>query len=794
MADPIAKLRVYNPVDLFGEVTSVPQSVTWDLGAAGVTLSGLCHDPTGDYWMQAPQDVWLPADETQWTFNGGTYGRGTDEVTGVSYLRQTDPAATFDATFKTAFADDAGFRLLIPRFAPPPTSGGAAVNPSLVHFFVSLNDGHTSQADGWRLAVEPGQPIRLQRQPAGTSTWADVAQAGTLGESEAYLNQCSPPRWLMVDVLPQTDPSWYAAAANGNAGDIARGGPPPNRLVITLGRGDAVLTVPMTAFAGGKVRITGAQGQWGCRVARKLFLPNPSADLPAQVRPDPFTGTPIGFVTGHLPYDGPPATSGGPPTSMATVAVAAQDASAPPDTDAEQDLPANQASATLTVTTPAAGQVVVNNVTYAAKSCYLSAVEAVWPAIQTPPNPDAPYVEYTAIYAECTAEYSQGWVRRRATCVFQTIQNTFAPGNVIPAVRGAVLLMGDVSDPALTPVLTGYTALARLDGQQWAWVDWQKHFAVSVEDRHRKGEEDQTACLHCAPYDFEAFYTPVREMHHRIGVTDDWMTGFPHVLRGGQMADGSGPFTGYYLGGGTTREPLHQPAPDDSVNPFLERLRADAGEVDAVSGQIQPIVLGTTPLGEIICNPLPAGIASAFLTPGQTLAQLGLASVADYRLADFRAGGLRTTATLSHVRTPVVLEGLDWTTGEVIVGVAANEKLGAGPDADPTVPGYVGTRVPYVAISRLYSSPAVVALAAQVAAVSLAAPGVGAEGELLGLVPAQDVMQVITITDPYTMGSGGPVPFWTWRVLHVVDRRDPARHDGHTQIGSRLVGQPAEAG
>ena len=81
-------------------------------------------------------------------------------------------------------------------------------------------------------------------------------------------------------------------------------------------------------------------------------------------------------------------------------------------------------------------------------------------------------------------------------------------GNVIPAARAAQLLMGDITDAQLTPVITGWTAIAALDGQQWQWVDWQKHFAVVIEDRHRKGDDDQVACLHMEPFDFRAHYNP----------------------------------------------------------------------------------------------------------------------------------------------------------------------------------------------------------------------------------------------------------------------------------------------
>ena len=778
---PIAQLRVYNPADLFGEVTYPGDACTFDLLGPGVTATGLCRDPTGTYLMQMPADLWLPADETQWTTTGGTFGHGTDEVTGVAYLRSTDPTGPFAATFNHTFADNDGFKLVLPRFAAPLTSGGATVNPSLISFYVALNAG--ASGDLYRLAVQPGQPIRLQKAAAGTTAWADVPQgiAHELGESEGYLNRCAPQRWLTVDVLPQCDPAWATGGTTGQPGNITQGGPPPGRLVITLGGGDAVLTIPMTTFHGGQIAVTGQYGQWGCRVAKKGFYPTATAAPPTGVRPDPFQGTASAFLTGYLPY-----------ADMASVAVTVSDGTAPADTNTDQVVAGNQATAALTLTTPTEGQTSYNSTTYALRSCYISAIEAEWPVVQTPPLADPPFVAYTPVYAVCTSEYDQGtgWVRRHAVCVFRSLTDTYAPGSVLPAVRGAVLLMGDQADGALTPVITGLTALAHLDGQAWDWVDWQRDFALSVEDRHRTGDPDQAPCLHVAPYDFEAHYTPVREMHYRMNFTDDWMTGFPHVHRGGAL-DGGGTFGGYYLGGGTAAEPRWQPAADTPINSFLGEIRGVAGELDAGSGQVLPMILGTDPAGNVVYAPLPALIALAWLAPETAAAAALAASVRDYLLRDFLKGCLRTTATLSHIRTPIVLEGLDRTTGQVLLGVAANEKLGVGADADPATPGYIGRRVPYVHISRLYDSPATIQTAAAAAAVQLAFPAVGMAGDGAALEPARDVMQVVSLTDAYTTGNPGPVPFWTDRVTHVVDWRNVDGHVGETSVHARLLGRAA---
>ncbi len=771
----IAELRVYNTRDFFGSVDYEGEHVTWDLlalsGQPGAAFSGLCQDPTGAFLMLYPRNVPQDAGTAQWTpaVNPTAYSQSTAPATagGRLFLRcaPTAAAPAFDTTLKYVRPDDEGFFCEMYRAE---TSSGT--------FYLYFSSGRATGTPGLRLALDGG-PVRLQLSTDDDASWTDVATAYSFGDSEGYLRSAN--RYLTVDVLSQCDPDWLPSA------DSPFG--PPGQIVVTLNGGADVLTYSADSLPSGAVRITGTQGQWSVlRYARKLFTPTANVGLPSQVRAAPFQSDPEPFLSGYLPY-----------AEMWEVDVSVINGGSGGGGNQMCVLAGSQAAAVLLIDTPdegivtlnAAGQPSATGTAYALRSCYLSAVEASWPSIQTPPNPNAAFVAYAPIYAQCETHFDQGTrtVRRRAVVILQALDNRYAPGQVIPAARAAVLLMGDDSDPALTPVITGWTGLAALDGQEWQWVDWQKHFALIIEDRDRKGDEDQTCCLHMEPFDFQAHYLPVRKCYHKIGVTDEWMTGWPYVGRSGQLLEG-GTFGGYYLGGGTAQEPLWQPAPDESVNGFLLKVTEGAGEVDPVSGQIQPMVRGTSPDGHIVYAPLPAGIASAFLTPGQTLSQLGLSSLRDYALRDFLRGRLSSTATLSHIRTPIVFEGLD-PSGKAIVGVAANEALGGGPNADPNAFGSVGTNVPYVNISRRFSSPEVMGRAVAVAAVSMGYPSIGASGTLAGLDPVLDVLSVITISDPYTMGTNGAVPFWTNSVSHVVDQRDARHHTGETSFSARLIGQ-----
>ncbi|MGI4789501.1 MAG: hypothetical protein ACRYFS_11700 [Janthinobacterium lividum] len=768
MSFPVAQLRVYNPKDFFGSVDFEGAHVTWDLfslfGSPGSTFSGLCPDPSGDYLIQYPQNIPLDAGTAQWTpgsANAAPYAQGKDVTTQKLFLRcaPTTASPAFDTTLNYMRPADEGFFCQLYRAA---TTTGT--------LYLHLCGGRDSGTPGLRLAIEAGSPIRLQLSLDDDATWTDVDTA-SLGESEGYLT-CTG-RYLTVDVLSECDPDWTSSADSPF--------PPPGQVCVTL-NGTAVLTYALSSLPAGALRITGSTGAWALlSYAQKLFTVSVAAGLPNQIRAEAFQGTPDTFVSGYQPYP-----------DMAAITVTVANGAAGTGENVMQVLAGSQASAALAITTPADGQETVNGTVYAKRTCFLSALEANWPSVQTAPNPDAAYTAYEPIYALCEPFFDQGsrMVRRRAVCIFQAQDNSYAPGSVIPAARAAVLLMGDVNDPALTPVLTGWTAIAALNGQEWQWVDWQKHFAVIIEDRHRKGDEDQAACLHMEPFDYQAHYLPVRKCHYKLGVTDDWMTGFPDVDRAGQLA-GGGTFEGYYLGGGTAQEPLWQPAPDEAVNNFLLKVLEVSGEEEILpdgSQQIQPMVLGDSPDGHVVYTPLPAGVASAFVKPGQTLSELGLASVRSFVLNDFLKGTLRTSATLSHIRSPIVIEGLGLS-GNVLVGVAANEALGGGTSADPTVPGSVATNVPYVNISRRNSSPEVVARAVAVAAVTMGFPSIGAQGTLGYLDPGLDVLSVITITDPYTMGSAGAVPFWTNSLRHLVDGTNPEHRLGETSFSARLLGQ-----
>ena len=519
MAFSIAELRVYNPRDFFGAVDYEGEHVTWDLlslfGAPGSTFFGLCPDPTGDFLMQYPVPVALDAGTAQWTPNAGNqaaYSQAKDAVTGKLFLRcaPSTAAPAFDTTLHYVRPDDEGFSCQLYRAA---TAGGS--------LYLHLSAGREAGTPGLRLAIEAGRPIRLQVSTDDDATWTDAATA-PLGECESYLTSVG--RYLTVDVLSECDPNWYPSA------DAPF--PPPGQVCVTL-NGTTVLTWTGDSLPGGAVRISGSAGQWSVlSYAQKLFVPQCFASLPAQERAAPYQGEPRTFVSGYQPYD-----------QMTAVEVTAAPSAPPSPTGGMQVIAGSQATAILTITTPQDGLVLAaDGNTYAGRTCFLSAGEATWPVIQVAANPAAPYVSYEPIYAVCEPHFDQGTrtVRRRAVCIFQSQDDSYAPGNVIPAARAGVLLMGDIADAQLTPVHH------RLDGdcrtQRPAVA--VGGLAKALRRGHRRPAPKRRttikrpACT-CPPFDYQAHYLPVRRLHHKIGITDEWMTSFPDVDEDGLLPDGS---------------------------------------------------------------------------------------------------------------------------------------------------------------------------------------------------------------------------------------------------------------
>ena len=168
---PLLRLDIGELREVFGWVQYSGDFLSWDLlgylPAKASSFAGLVADPSNSYVMQSAVPVWMDADETQWTTSGGTYGHGTGtaDLGGKKYLRQSSSTGSFSATSSYTRAAEEG--LTADFFIGTTPSGGGASN-----FYIQFNAS-------LRLALEPGQNIRLQTKTGGA--WTDAAVV--------------PPRW-----------------------------------------------------------------------------------------------------------------------------------------------------------------------------------------------------------------------------------------------------------------------------------------------------------------------------------------------------------------------------------------------------------------------------------------------------------------------------------------------------------------------------------------------------------------------------------------------------------------------
>ena len=446
---------------------------------------------------------------------------------------------------------------------------------------------------------------------------------------------------------------------------------------------------------------------------------------------------------------------------------------------------------------------------------FLSALDGDFPAGQIPPDAAPDWTDYTPQLAGgsalCQATARLAWdqktgtLRSSGSMTLYSEGGALAPGaGVALGVRAGQLAFGysgwdDFPDfqCGLQPVLTGWTGLDPDGGQQWSWNTFRNFVRISVHDKLRRGDADQVACGYRLPDDGQNHFYAVRTALHQLGITDDWLN-FPLRER-----DDNVPYE-FYLPRGTTQEPLLLAHPATPVGTHLELIRSKSG-VYAVPGddtsQILPLALGTDPLGGVDYFGLPVGVVNTFSGPGAALAPLNLTPQFTFggppafwpdgspMLNEILSDGLETRATLTNIRTDIVCEGLDLTgTSGAVVGIAKDEALG-GPYADPDADGYVSVPVPFYDIDRVYSSPEVAAVSAQLAALQLQFPAIEARLKV-HLQPWLVPLTIIAVEDFATTGSTQPVYFYVTEIQHEYDGlTDPARPTGHSRITARLLGQ-----
>ena len=783
---PRAILRVYNSdVAAFGRVLYNGDTLSYDLpglmGTPGTAYQGFQRDPTGRYLCQQIVLVPFDAPPSAWTLGAGgalpaSFSFGTDASSRKKFLYHGSPTDAFNVKLTQGRAQDEGFAA---SFYIAAASAAAAVNFYVEFSRGRLPDQYGDYDTGLRLAFEPGAPIRLQASYDGDATWTDVATADAAGECEAYLDRNG--RTASVSVLAMCDAAWQ----DGLPDTLAQGGSPPNRVVVSLGGGDATLEFTDDRLAAGQMAVTGQNRQWSVRPYLLRHAVAGSVVLAPQTRPSPLLTTPSGFLNGYVP----------PGDGIAGAVVLDTPASA-------------HVVLTLSATPDATG--------FSPRSCFLATVDAEFPPLQIYPADDPGYTDYEAVYSQVSHTWDQttGVYRSVASLTFTNNQDQYAPGVLVDlAVRAAALfhsldpgarpddfaagtVLEDIGGTLFALEMTGYTAMEE-EGQGWTEEGNLKWFTTSLSDRLVHTEADTAICCgYQLPYDFQCQYYAFGQQAYRAAFTDaDW--NFP------QMARNAGPPPGtnyYYLDGGTTLNPVHRFQPDDTLGMAMGHIREAGAELAPGGVEPQPMVYGTEADGSLSFYGLPVGVVDCLLNAGQTLAGAGLSPVKVFSATPgFNPDGTpalnefqqrwSSRTSLRRVRTPVVLCGLDPQTGAVIFGVAYNETVGGGPYANPSAPGYIGVNKPLYVISRLYSSQAVADLSARKAAILLAIPAVDTGGTLL-LQPGFRTLMVFAVADYSSQGTDGAVGYYSTHVTSIVDRRSP-RPKGETTLFGRILGQAA---
>jgi len=785
--NPRAFLRVYDDDrEAFGHVYSPPTSLTFDLptlvGDPASSFVGFDKDPTGTYLMQQMKAVYFPAGPGVWAATGGralpaVYSSGTEPSTGAEFLYHQSIADAFnvqllaprtlDEGFYAAFYIGAATALQSPAFPSQ-----APLIPA-VNFYIEFSRGREDGEPGLRLALEPGKNIRLQLSKDGDATWTDVAAADALGECESYLAHNN--QKLYIAVLPMTDASWEAGLPATLDGSSA----PPNKIIVSINGGDAVLTYTDDGLAEGRVAITGQNRQWSCRPALMRFAVAGSVKTSPQFRPGQFQVDPDVTLNGYAP-DGGSTLSG-------TVIV---------------DSPSSaHMEMTLAAVPDATG--------FAVRSCFLASVDAEFPAGQIDPSVNPSYIDYPAVFTHWNHHWNQtsGTGRSRADIWLSNQNDEFAPGpGAALGVRAATLFtsngMGVFPPGTVTEEkdgvlyaaeLTGWTAMEP-GGMEWIQQGNLKYFRLSLSDKLVHTEDDTAVCCGFQlPYDFQSHYYAFGQQAYRIGIPDSlWK--FPVVRR-------SDAVPGYYLSGGTTRNPLFQFSPSLGIGQAMERIRGVSAEEDPVSQTPLPMVIDTDSAGSLLYYGLPVGVVSLLANPALSLDQVpNVVPVMTFSAVPYFSGDgnallnefvqtWESRSSLRSVRNPVVVVGQDPRVAGNVFSIVYNENLGGSRYADPTAAGYIAIDKPLFIINELYSSTQVADLATRNAAVQLAVPSIDTGGQL-HVQPGLRHLMVVAVNDYTSQGTNFNVGYYLTEVSGTIDLRGLTFRE-ETVVSGRILGLSA---
>ena len=778
MADltPYARLDVSSTRSAYGLVTYCGDTLSWHLadllGREDTSFVGFAADPSGAYLIQQPINFPIAADPTQWALQTGTpgtpgnnlalWGQGTDETSGTTFLRQLNGsnALTYSATHKTIRQDDEGVQIRLFRAAPAKPTSGAAPTGANYAIYVEFSAGRAAGDYGLRLAIERGNPIRLEGSFDG-STWTTLDIASDQGDSEDYLSANG--RNLTIDVVPLTARQYY-----DNLPEAASySDPPPDIISVVLNNGDATLSfrTDQAYLAAGQVSIYGTGGQWTARISQRRYAPSGRFVMNEIVRYRPFQTQPRCYFTGYSPFDDVGVLT---PTltDVNKAYVSGAITAAPSDIDATGG---------------------------ALHTVILANVQIDFPRAYTGPQAVPTVTSYNPVaYTELHSFDQTTFCTRSSAMVTLEDNDGSLWSNIALGVRAGALYRGWTSGGGYDDGcygITGFTALDAVTGLRSYYRGKQKFIDVSLSDMGRRGDSDLNVVGYLLPMDGQCVYYCARQLGYRMGIGDDRMP-FPWCNRDSQCAH-------YHLSQGTNAAPLFRFQPQTSPMSALLQIRAVSGELSPDGKTILPFYLYFDPAGNMQFFPAPVGLINQWLNPDLTVGSNAIPIFKAFSMVPQFTNGYPNlnemvgdsagvTASLSNIRTPIVLEGMSPKSGSVILGSSYSPELGV--NGSGTAAGYIGIDSPLINISRLYSSPEAVKIGLGISTVQCSFPATRVSFSAHGqsqLFP----LQTISVQDFGLIGSNNPLCFYTTSVVHRANLGPTPYFI--SDIGARLLGQAA---
>lgn len=763
---PVLQLNVAYDRQYYGQMTYCGDDLVWPLanqeGRPGISSSGFVTDPTGNYLIQQPVFVPTDASETNWTTSGGTFTHITNPTTLNTELFQVNGGLTVasGATFSEPHDDEEGFRLTMYRGSPVQTPGGQPVQmgPSDYFLYAYLNYGPIDGAAWLRVACEYGNLIHLDVSFDGV-TWTIVDTATALGDSDSYLQ--SKNNQLVIDVYPFTDGGYYT----GLPQSAQTSQPPPDQVVVVIGNGDAILTwqAPQASFRSGYISLEALGGQYTCGISWLQYAPYPEMVLPQLIRPRPFQTQPEGILNGYISFG----------STWEVVPIV---------TDV------NKAYAVLALRSPDQN---IDPVTgNSGVTAILSSANLHFPQQFIGRQTSIGYASLNPCFARDTHQFYQtDFLRRSSAEVWlEDTRNIFAPGATTvlgPFVRAAQLVKGSIN-PSIgyDDTFAAITGLACIN-LIWEWVGKKKYLKIHITDRFR-----DVICGYMLPMDGQCHYYAIRQLAYRMGITDEWMGNFPYCIR-----DGDCPH--YKLPRGTTPQPILQFPPNTKVLQAMLQIRSLAGEIDFSTNTVLPMYLFFDTGGYLQYLPAPVGLVQTWLDDSLNPITQGIELYKTYSAVPSFTNGYpdlneivlsaNSEADLLNIRTHIVLEGIEPSSGGMVTGYFANPALGAGLAGNPNQFGYVGLDTPYYDISHLYSSPEAAYIATQVAAVQMSFPSIST-GFTAQLQSQLFPLMAVGVRDYGTQGSTQAVNYYVTGITSTVSQLNPV-FEARSVVQCRLLGQ-----